>query len=119
MTGPLDAIVPRAGAATFYTPNGGHEQGSATVAARYVADAKMFSAGSRSTLEILQSGASGDVAFWTGFQHAEVRMQGKPEPVAMKLRVTELFRRIDGAWKLVHRHADPLAEKQPPPNARR
>jgi hypothetical protein len=24
----------------------------------------------------------------------------------MRLRVTEVFRRIDGAWMLVHRHAD-------------
>jgi ketosteroid isomerase-like protein len=61
---------------------------------------------------VLQSGADGDVAFWTGFQKAEVKMNGNDKPVPMKLRVTELFRFRDGGWKLVHRHADPSAEAQ-------
>jgi ketosteroid isomerase-like protein len=29
----------------------------------------------------------------------------------MVLRVTHVYRRIDGAWRVVHRHADPLAAK--------
>jgi ketosteroid isomerase-like protein len=49
---------------------------------------------------------------WTGFQSAKVKIQGRSDPMDMKLRITELFRRIDGDWKLVHRHADPMADKQ-------
>ncbi|HEV7716579.1 MAG TPA: NAD(P)H-dependent oxidoreductase [Steroidobacteraceae bacterium] len=107
---PLDTIVPRSGAASFFPPNGGSEQGAEAVLARYDKDAKVFGSGGDSSFEMLQSGASGDVAFWTGFQSARVKMQGSSEPVAMKLRITEVFRRLGGNWKLVHRHADPMVE---------
>jgi hypothetical protein len=32
----------------------------------------------------------------------------------VSLRVTTLFRREDGVWKVVHRHADPITAKRPP-----
>ena len=74
--------------------------------------ARYFEKGSTGHFEVLQSGSSGDLGFWTGIQHAEVVIKGKTEPVVMQLRTTEAFRRENGEWKLVHRHADMLdAEK--------
>jgi NAD(P)H-dependent FMN reductase/ketosteroid isomerase-like protein len=109
---PLDAIAAQSGQASFFPPNGGCEQGVQPVLVRYDKDAKAFGSGGETSLEVIQNGSSGDVAFWTGFQSAKVKMQGRSEPIAMQLRITEVFRRIDGDWKLVHRHADPMADKQ-------
>lgn len=43
---------------------------------------------------------------------AQAGAQKKPEPRA--LRVTQVFRKESGTWKLLHRHADPLMEKKAP-----
>ena len=99
--------------ATFFGPRGGQLSGSKAIRSRYEQDARLFDAGSENTLEVLHASASGDVGYWVGFQHTQARMKGNDKPVPMKLRVTEVFRREDGAWKLIHRHADMLAEPQP------
>lgn len=111
---PLDEIVATKGAATFFPPSGGTACGAEIVRERYRRDASAFSPGAKNRFEIMDSGASGDLAFWTGLQHFEGRLGGKE--MRMKLRVTELFRREDGAWKLVHRHADPAADPPAPRN---
>lgn len=107
---PLGDLVPRQGEASFFGPGGGSVRGAEAVAARYQTDARNFQPGSENDLEIIQSGADGDVGFWTGFQMARVRLRGKSEPVAMRLRVTEVFRHGPRGWVMVHRHADMLAE---------
>jgi ketosteroid isomerase-like protein len=106
---PLDRIVAREGTATFFGPGGGAVQGVDEVSSRYLRDARSFAPGGESRFEVLQMGASDGLAYWVGFQRATAYMQGQSEPVSFNLRVTEVFRREGNAWKMVHRHADPLA----------
>ena len=96
--------------ATFLGPGGGATVGAAEVVGRYERDAGAFSEGSETHFEVLQLAAGDTIAFWTGFQHARVRMDDKADPVAQKLRVTEVFRREGARWRLIHRHADPLGD---------
>jgi NAD(P)H-dependent FMN reductase/ketosteroid isomerase-like protein len=100
---PLDAIVAVEGTATFFPPGGAAVKGSAAVAKSYHQGAKMFSPGSKSKLEVLDAGASGEIGFWVGLQRFEGRIAGRNRK--MTLHITEVFRRVHGDWKLVHRHA--------------
>jgi ketosteroid isomerase-like protein len=109
----LGVIVPKEGAATFFHPKGAVVVGAAEVRTRYDGDAASFEPGGTTHFEVLQSGASGDLAFWTGFQVAKARMRGRDVPVPMRLRVTEVFRRAQrGGWELVHRHADAVTDEK-------
>jgi ketosteroid isomerase-like protein len=57
---------------------------------------------------------SGDLAYTVGFERGEVVVDGGTT-APMTIRVTHIYRRIDGEWRLVHRHADfpPADQRQP------
>jgi ketosteroid isomerase-like protein len=103
---PLDKLVVKHGDASFHSPRGDSLSGAAEVGARYISDARAFEPGGQSRLEILQQAVDDKLAFWTGYQYATVRLSGQPHPIDMRIRVTEVFRRVGDEWKLVHRHAD-------------
>jgi ketosteroid isomerase-like protein len=109
--GPLTKISTTQSPASFFGPGGGVEQGAEQVLETNVLGAKHFRPGGVSRLEVLQLQADERLAYWVGLQHALVQSPDRPTPAEMTLRVTEIFRREDGAWKLVHRHADMLAQK--------
>jgi ketosteroid isomerase-like protein len=48
---------------------------------------------------------SGDLAYTVGYEKGTVAVDGE-EPEPMSIRVTQIYRREDGEWRLVHRHAD-------------
>ncbi len=106
---PLAAISTRHDPATYFSPQGGYAQGVAGVLSATEDGAAQFLPGGDTQFEILHMSASGDLGYWVGVQHANVRMDGHDDPVAMHLRITEIYRREDGSWKLLHRHADPHA----------
>ena len=58
--------------------------------------------------EVIAAGASDDLAYTVAHEHTTASVHGGP-PAAYALRVTTIFRREDGQWKVIHRHADPLA----------
>jgi ketosteroid isomerase-like protein len=58
--------------------------------------------------EIVAAGASRDLAYTVALEHTTASINGA-EPKPYVLRVTTIFRREDGEWKVAHRHADALA----------
>ncbi len=51
---------------------------------------------------------------WCSSSAARPVSLAEPTPLPLNFRVTMAFRWEDGAWRLLHRHADHLAEKQKP-----
>lgn len=49
--------------------------------------------------------SSGDLAYTVGFERGLASVSGAPAQ-EMVIRVTHIYRREGGEWKLVHRHAD-------------
>lgn len=58
--------------------------------------------------EVIAAGASGDLAYLLTIEHTSVSIDARP--TSYSLRVTQIFRREDGEWKIVHRHADPVQD---------
>lgn len=102
---PVEALSTIEGQATFFDPGGGFTEGAAQVNEVNRKGAQSFGSKGKSRFDIKDKGASGDLAFWTGFQNAEVEMINNGKTISMKIRVTEIFRRIDNEWRMIHRHA--------------
>jgi ketosteroid isomerase-like protein len=72
--------------------------------------ASSFSDSAEYEFEVVAAGASGDLAYTVGYEHNRVKVDG--EPRTYTLRATHVYRRKDGQWRIVHRHADvPPAEE--------
>jgi ketosteroid isomerase-like protein len=109
----LETISTHRSPATIFGPKGDVVQGAQQVIEANGKAADAFDTGSNNGFEILHQHSSGDLGYWVGLQRSLVRVKGKgkEEPVPFDLRVTEIFRREEGGWKLMHRHADRLAEE--------
>ena len=57
--------------------------------------------------EVLAAGLSSDLGYTVGIERTRASIGDAP-PTPYALRVTTIFRREDGQWKIVHRHGDPF-----------
>jgi len=105
---PLAQLSTQNSPATIFGPKGDCVQDAGKVNEANAKGSKLFKPGSQNAFEVMHMASDENVAYWVGVQHSVVRMQGQEQPVPMDLRVTEIFRREGGQWKLIHRHADRL-----------
>ena len=54
-----------------------------------------------------------DLACVVEVERFRARVGDSPNMSPVSLRVTNLYRAVDGEWKLVHRHADPITTARP------
>jgi len=71
--------------------------------------AETFSDCSSFSFELIAADVVGDMAYTVGYEHTHASING--EPRAYTLRATQVYRREDGEWKVVHRHGDTLSSE--------
>ena len=56
--------------------------------------------------------ATQELGYIVEIERFEGKVGGREDMARVVLRVTSIFRREDGSWKLVHRHGDPVVSIQ-------
>ena len=59
--------------------------------------------------DVVAADVTGDMAYTVGYEHTSASING--EPRTYTLRVTQVYRREDGEWRVAHRHADTAPEE--------
>jgi len=101
--GPLADIWLHRADVTAMHPIGGRKVGWDAVRESFEQVAKMASNGKIELTDQLIS-AVGDVAYEVGIERGQLKLAG--ERVAIEHRVTNIYRREAGAWKMIHHHTD-------------
>ena len=101
--GPMADIWLHSAAVTTMHPIGGRDIGWDHVRGSWEQVARFASEGqSKLSDQVIQ--VAGDVAYELGVEQAQVKFAGKQ--VAIRQRVTNIYRREAGDWKIVHHHTD-------------
>jgi len=107
---PFQACWSHADDVTIFGGWGTYERGWEQVGPRLEWAAARFLGGTL-TCERLAQGVSGDLAYTIWLEKNVARVVGQGERGPVVLRVTHLYRREEGSWKVLHRHADAIIDK--------
>jgi hypothetical protein len=108
------ALWSHAGDVTLSGGLGGEvEMGWDKVAARLDWASANYADGKRSN-EVFTGTVGSDFAYLVRREIIEGHIGGRHETSRQELRVTMVFRRENGAWRVLHRHADSQTQTWPP-----
>jgi ketosteroid isomerase-like protein len=100
-------LIPHADDFTLMAPYGGEPMRGVDASDEALDALERFFQGGEAELDVVQTHASGDLVVLVAIERQHGRVGGLPDQ-DWSLRVTLVFRRDGAAWRLVHRHADPL-----------
>lgn len=107
-------LYSRSDDATVANPYGPPARGWAQIEAAGRRAAANYRDGRALGFESFARYASGDLGYTLEIERFETKVAGADELTQVALRVTSVFCDEEGAWKLLHRHADPITTIQPP-----
>jgi ketosteroid isomerase-like protein len=109
----IKALYSHSPEATSFYGWGGYEKGWDEVSRRWYWAAQQFKGGTVSHRN-LTTVVGTELALVTDVETFEVRMAESAEPSRWTNRVTHVFRFEDGAWRLLHRHANRFEDRYEP-----
>jgi ketosteroid isomerase-like protein len=74
---------------------------------------RQFRDGEKVALENGAKYVTPELAYVLEIERGKSKVGGREDMAPSALRVTMIFRPEDGAWKVVHRHADPITTPRP------
>ncbi len=93
---------------TLANPFGPPARGWSEVAARLDAAAANYRDGEVVGFENVATVITPDLAYTVEIESYRARVGGAETLAPVAVRVTTIFRREEGVWKVTHRHADPI-----------
>ena len=110
---PLQAMFSQREDVTPANPFGPAQRGWAHVRDTMARAAAHYRDGQAVGFDQLAKHISGDVACIHELERLEAKLGGSDQVTPVSLRCTTLYRREEDGWKIVHRHADPIASARP------
>lgn len=98
---------------TLGNPFGPFGRGRPAVLAALRNAAAKYNDGSVRKVEKIAAYGSGSTFVLVEVEHDRARLGARPDFSDFSARVTSVYERIGGRWKLVHRHADPTTSARP------
>jgi ketosteroid isomerase-like protein len=107
------AMISQRDDVTLGNPFGPFARGRAAVEKRLEGAASNYRDGELAGFEQIAKYETPELACLVEVERYQAKVGGAKELAPIALRVTSIFRPEDGAWKVVHRHADPIATERP------
>jgi ketosteroid isomerase-like protein len=110
---PIKALYSHRDDVTLANPFGPAVRGWTQVSERLDFASSRFRDGEVASFESIAAYVSPGLACLLELERWQAKVGGRDDVAPFDLRVTSTFRREDDTWKLVHRHADPIATSNP------